>query len=280
MSTEAQSKARELAHALYPGPDWNAAHVEEGGQFHRVLVAENEAVMRMSRTPQAARHMQRRVDLVGSLRGQFSFRLPTALSQVWHGEEFSAVIQRYVPGAAHRPHTGDAVSLRRILDELASVDIRPLEGLLSPPFSFRGPWTAPKVVATMEALPPVLRAPAQRVLDTVATFAEVPATLVHGDLAGHNMRWIEGRLPGILDWDMAAAWDPALNTAYLALWHGEGFIEAIAPDPDVAWRARVWLGAMSLESVFDATLDPRKDIDALVGKIGPRLAMAATAAGN
>lgn len=278
MSIEAQSTVRELAHALYPGPDWNAAHMDEGGQFHRVLVAENEAVMRMSRTPQAARHMQRRVDLVGSLAGRFSFRLPTALSRVWHGAEFSAVIQRYVPGTAHRPRTGDAASLRRILDELASVDVRPLEDLLSRPFSFRGPWTAAKVAATMGALPPDLRAPARRVLGTVASFAQVPASLVHGDLAGHNMRWSEGRLLGVLDWDLAAAWDPALNTAYLALWHGEGFIEAIAPSPDVAWRARVWLGAMNLESVFDATLDPGKDIDALVRKIRPRLAMAARAA--
>ncbi|GAA5227169.1 phosphotransferase family protein [Paeniglutamicibacter antarcticus] len=280
MSTEALSKARELAHALYPGPDWNAAHVEEGGQFHRVLVANGEAVMRMSRTPQAARDMQRRVDLVDSLAGEFSFRLPTSLSRVWHGEGFSAVIQRFVPGAPHRPHAGDAASLRRILDELASVDVQPLGDLLAPQFSFRGPWTTPKVAATLDALPVDLRDGTQRVLDTIASFAEVPAALVHGDLAGHNMRWSDGKLHGILDWDMAAAWDPALNTAYLGLWHGEGFIEEIAPGPDVAWRARVWLGAMSLESVFDASLDQEKDLGALVGKIGPRLAMAATAAGS
>ena len=35
----------------------------------------------------------------------------------------------------------------------------------------------------------------------------IGAGLVHGDLAGHNMHWVDGQLIGILDWDYAALWD-------------------------------------------------------------------------
>lgn len=94
------------------------------------------------------------------------------------------------------------------------------------------------------------------------------------------MRWRQDRLLGGLDRDLAAAWDPALNTAYLVLWHGADGIEAIARSPEVAWRARIWLEAMSLESIFDVSLDPRRDLDALAERIRPRLAMAAQEAGD
>lgn len=280
MTREALPHEYELANALFPGPDWKAARVDEGGQFHLVLVARDQAVMRMSRTAEAAADMQRRVDLVQALSGTFSFQLPTALSQVWHGKDFSAVIQRYVPGAAHPPHTGDVVRLRSVLEELAAVDVRPLAALLAPPFSFRGPWTAQKIDATLKALPPDLVDAARRVLDTIPAFETVPASLVHGDLAGHNMRWHDGELHGVLDWDLAAAWDPALNTAYLAAWHGADVLDAIAPSQKEAWRARIWLGAMALESVFDASLNPNRDIGALIDKIGPRLVAAAAAAAH
>lgn len=234
--------------------------------------------MRMSRTPSAARDMQRRVDLIEALSGEFTFSLPTALSKVWHGEGFSAVIQGYVPGAAHPPHNGDPAALGDVLEELAAVDLGPIADLLAPPFSFRGPWTGPKIDATLAALSVDLRGAAALVLETIPDFASVPVSLVHGDLAGHNMRWSEGRLRGIIDWDLASAWDPALNTAYLSMWHGADFIDAIAPNPEEAWRARVWLGAMALESVYDASLNHGRDLGSLVEKIGPRLLAAADAA--
>ncbi|KAA0977628.1 aminoglycoside phosphotransferase family protein [Paeniglutamicibacter gangotriensis] len=278
MQREATTREIELATTLHPAADWNAAHVDTGGQFHEVLVAPGEAVMRMSRTPEAAAAMQRRVDLIQALEGQFSFLLPSALGRVWHDAGFSAVIQRYVPGAAHLPHAGDITALRGVLAELAAVDLGPLEGLLAPPFTFGGPWTPDKIESTLEVLPQNLAVAAQQVLDAVDSFAEVPASLVHGDLAGHNMRWREGKLLGVIDWDLAAAWDPALNTAYLASWHGHDFIEAIAPSAQEAWRARIWLGAMGLESVFDASLDPQRDLSSLISKIAPRLFRAAEVA--
>ncbi|MFJ6418489.1 phosphotransferase family protein [Paeniglutamicibacter sp. NPDC091659] len=268
-----------LAQSLYPGPAWESAHVNEGGQFHAVLVAENEAVLRISRTSAAGRQMQRRVDLVEALAPRLGFELPTALTPVWHGGDRSAVVQRYLPGSAHAPHMGDAAALRRLVEELAGIDVAPLAHLLAPPFAFNGPWTSAKTAATLRALPAGLVAEAELVLSTIAGFAAIPPALVHGDLAGHNVHWLESRLVGVLDWDLAAAWDPALNSAYLGLWHGEAMLDLIAPTAREAWRARVWLGAMSLESIYDVHLanDPTR-LEAMVFRVSGRIRRAAAAA--
>ncbi|MET0977918.1 MAG: aminoglycoside phosphotransferase family protein [Paeniglutamicibacter terrestris] len=278
MTRAAHPSEYELAASLLPGPDWKSARVEEGGQFHLVLIAPGEAVLRISRTPEAATDMQRRVDLVQALENSFTFELPTALSEVFHGNDFSAVVQRYIPGRAHSPHSGEASTLRGIIEELASVNLAKITGLLAEPFAFGGPWNEEKTQATLRLLPSGLANEAHLILQAVATFADVTPSLVHGDLAGHNLHWDDGALIGILDWDLAAAWDPALNTAYLSMWHGSALIEQLAPTPDEAWRARVWLGAMGLESLHDASLSPRRDLTTLLEKIQPRLLAAATAA--
>ncbi|GAA1499145.1 phosphotransferase family protein [Paeniglutamicibacter kerguelensis] len=268
-----------LAQSLHPGPAWESGHVNVGGQFHVVLVAENEAVLRISRTRAAALEMQRRVDLVEALAPRLGFELPTALTPVWHGNDCSAVVQRYVPGSAHAPHRGDAAALRRLVEELAGIDVAPLAGLLARPFAFNGPWTAVKTAATLRALPTELVADAELVLATIAGFASIPPALVHGDLAGHNVHWLDGRLVGVLDWDLAAAWDPALNSAYLGLWHGESMLDLMAPTAQEAWRARVWLGAMSLESIYNVGLanDPAQ-LEAMVARVAGRIRRAAAAA--
>ena len=268
-----------LAQSLYPGPAWEAGHVNVGGQFHVVLVAENEAVLRMSRTRDAASEMQRRVDLVEALSPLLGFGLPTALTPVWHGEDCSAVVQRYLPGSAHDPHTGDAAALRRLVEEFAGIDVAPLAHLLAQPFAFHGPWTAEKTAETLRALPTNLITDAELVLATIAGFAAITPALVHGDLAGHNVHWLGSRLVGVLDWDLSAAWDPALNSAYLGLWHGEAMLDLIAPTAHEAWRARVWLGAMSLESIYDVgrANDPAR-LEAMVSRVSGRIRRAAAAA--
>lgn len=264
---------------MYPGPAWQHARVEEGGQFHLVLVAAGQAVLRMSRTPEAASQLQRRVDLVEALAPQLGFELPTALTPVWHGDECSAVVQRFIPGTVHPPLQGDRFQLGSLVEELAGVDLEPLDGLLAPPFAFRGPWTEAKTEATLGLLPVSLAADALQVLATVASFSRIPPALVHGDLAGHNVHWLKGRLVGVLDWDLAAAWDLAPNSAYLGLWHGEELLDEIAPTPEEAWRARVWLGAMSLESIYDLSLGAhRSRVEAMVSKVAARIQRAAAAA--
>ena len=279
-----------LAEELFPGPDWAAGTVEEGGQSHLVLVARGEAVLRMARTREAAADLGRGSALVDALAPQLPYRLPRTLAPLWRAEGRAAVVQEYVPGAAHPPHHGDARVLAALVRDLAAVDVEPLRPLLAEPFAFRGAWTAEKTTAVLAALPSGLATDAATVLDAVREFADAadgwgpaapPGTagLVHGDLAGHNMHWAEGRVAGILDWDLAAAWDPALNAAYLGLWHGPDVLPSIARDAGEAARAAVWIGAIGLDALHDAL--QRRDnpnMGKLLRKIAPRIRRAAAAA--
>ncbi|MCO1339685.1 hypothetical protein BJH93_12405 [Kocuria polaris] len=292
-----------LAEHLHPGPDWRGGCVAEGGQFHLVLIAKGAAVLRMARDAAQAADLARRTALVDALAPVLPFALPRSLSGVWRAPDASAtaydagglpgwevpaaVVQEYIPGAAHEPNTGEAATLRGVLEALAGVDIAPIRHLLAPPFAYRGPWTESKIAATLEALrehapdEPTGAAAvvdAARVLAALREFAEVPGSLVHGDLAGHNMHWVGGRVAGILDWDLASAWDPALNVAYLAAWHGRGLVATLARDAEEDRRARIWDGAMRLEVVYNASLrtgDP--GWPKLMRRAVPRLEEAAAA---
>ncbi len=302
---------------------WADGVVEEGGQFHRVLVVPGQAVLRMTRGPQAAGLLPRRLALVEALSAQrLPLALPRALTEVTSNRAgTAAVVQDYLPGTAHPPHSGDVLVLRELCRLLAGVDVEPLRPHLAEPFAFRGPWTAEKTSAVgllpkvlgdrwpdwfRAALPESWVDTVEALTGTALRWTEDPVVepvLVHGDLAGHNMRWApvgspavrelldregpdvqrlglpgtelgedrgDGRdagpasasassasdwvLLGVLDWDLACCWDPALNAAYLSLWHGEEKLEGIARDAVEARRGRVWLGVMALESLYDASL--------------------------
>lgn len=87
-------------------------------------------------------------------------------------------------------------------------------------------------------LPADVQPYAQGRLDDALALPAVEPSLVPADLAGHKMRWSDDRrLSGIIDWDWAAAWDPAVDAARLA-WHGWATVKA-AVDAKTYQRARV-----------------------------------------
>ena len=149
------------------GADPRSGRVEESGQFHRVLVVPDVAVLRMTRLQEAgaapgsswsrrnspAAHLPRRMRLLEALAAQRPpFALPEPLTEVVCTREddeplTAAVLQRFVPGQAHPPHDGDPATLRWVLDALAAVDVTApeLAPQLSGPHDFRGPWTDERV---------------------------------------------------------------------------------------------------------------------------------------
>jgi aminoglycoside phosphotransferase (APT) family kinase protein len=83
----------------------------------------------------------------------------------------------------------------------------------------------------------------------------VPPRLVHGDLGGDNVHWsADGELLGVLDWDLAAPFDPAVDVACLAYTHGWAAIER-AVDARTVARARVWSGTFPIEQIVKVLLD-------------------------
>lgn len=280
MSRPATEAEINLGRALCPELSWEGGVVNEAGQFHTVLLANDQAVIRMARTEASSAQMPRSIRLHNLVAGQLPYRVPTACSAMLKFDGRNAVALSFIPGTAHAPHRGDPAVLRRIVQDLAAVDLQPLAADLAEPFAFRGRWNDGSRSRCLGYLSGQLRTAAESVFAQIAQLDQVPPSLVHGDLAGQNMHWSDGKLVGILDWDLACAWDPALNTAYLALWHGQDLVEQIAPDAEQARRARIWLGLMGLERLSDAlSRSDKPRLDKLMRKIGPRILRAAAAAG-
>lgn len=245
-----------LAERAYPGPRWASGRIADSGELHWVLVAPDEAVLRVTRSERAAAQLERGVRLAQALAPALPYRLPRPLAPIhWEGH-IGAVAQEFIPGAAHPPGSGDPAILSQICRDLAVVDVEPLRPLLAEPFAYQGPWTTGRVRALVDAVPVAMRGAVTAVLDGVHQMeadrqaGKIRTALVHGDLAGHNVHWSGGRVTGILDWDLASAWDTALNPAYLSLWHGIDLLPAIATDEAEANRATVWLGDLVAEVLY------------------------------
>lgn len=227
------------------------------------------------------------MELLSSLAPRLPWQTPVPLSGIDPGEtdaDGDAVVLAFVPGAAHPPHHGDPATLRCIRDAIAAVADEAWQGRVVTPYTSTPRWDTHSRETVLTVLPPGHRNAAESVWTTLEQFEEEPAVgLVHGDLAGHNMHWQGDSLVGVIDWDHAAVWDPAINLAHLALWHGLAVIKAAAPDPGFAARASVWVGHHALfrlrraaETVAAGDALPRWD--RLLRKTLPRLEHAAAAA--
>ena len=67
--------------------------------------------------------------------------------------------------------------------------------------------------------------------EVLRRFAELPPArgFVHGDLAPVTLRWHNGKISGILDWDFACAGDPALDETVFASYDWP-LIRRVRPD--------------------------------------------------
>ncbi|MGO3089246.1 MAG: phosphotransferase family protein [Galactobacter sp.] len=272
---------------LLPGHDWAGGHVEEGGDDHLVVIpgdAEPRAVLRMARRLEVATALPRRMALLNALAPHLTWQVPTPLTEVTQLSRTGtrAVGQRYVTGVQHPPHCCDVASLSRLLQELVSVPESAWRTHVEPAYAVHPRWDASRRDITRTLLPARNQPQAEAIWEALEAIEGEAVGLVHGDLAGDNMRWDGERVVGILDWDHAARWDPAINLAHLALWHGPDALAA-APDSRFAARAGVWMGHLALIRVHDAAQRQAagvalRRVDRLLRKTLPRLDVAAAAA--
>ena len=284
MAREPLREEIERAAALYPDADWVSGRVEESGKSNVVLIPGDpvpEVVFRMARTREEALAQPHEAALVDALAPHVPWLVPESRSAV---DAAGGIVQRFIPGAAHPLREGDPAMLGRIVADLGAVPCDAYEDLVGAPWDAEPEWTRARADAAIDALDPDVRESAAAVLAAVgeiedAAGSAVPQSLVHGDLAGRNMHWCDGELVGILDWDKASRWDPAINLAHLSLWHGQDVIDEAAPDEFFAARAHVWNGAFALTRVADAALRGGvKTWGRLLRKTQPRIMRAAEAA--
>ncbi|MEV6237908.1 phosphotransferase [Lentzea sp. NPDC051838] len=199
------------------------------GTFNDALVEPGEWVARFPRTDlDDARRRAQALRLIGQL------DLPFAVPQVLEDRldlplGQAHVIISYLPGEPSDTASDEAVL--EVLDALAAVELNDeLVALLDQPLHHAGGSRAQDTIT--ELVFPLLtddeRVQAKEVLQR---YGDLPAAtgFVHGDLAPVNLRWHNGKVSGIIDWDFACAGDPALDAAAFAN-YGWPLVKRVRPE--------------------------------------------------
>lgn len=332
-----------LCAGIFPQAVWVGGEMTEQGSAYRVAlsaagaadsgaeVEAERAVIRFGRSAAGGTDLARMGRLHPVLAAELAeagIAVPRPLGPVQQTDVGPAMAFSFVPGSTHPPvrgnpgefaHGGDdlavlTTALANLMMALLRVPVQDTAAQLAPIFSYRGPWTQAKVVTALGFVgehAPELMAAASAVLAAVLSqphgFGSAPG-LVHGDLAGENMHWNDAftTVTGVLDWDLASSWDPAINLMHLSLWHGQQVVEPVAmvlgqrgllpadgidsPALFVA-RVRYWSGVWAAENLWHAAdrqcqatagtvgVKPIKPaaLRRLFAKLGPRLTAGAAA---
>lgn len=240
----------EAACELLPAAEPDECRVFTDGQFHDVVLASGIGAVRVARDVGRAAELRRVATLCERLAAaDLPFAVPEPLGPVDEIVGRPALVTSWVPGCPAPRGSPRVAGARLLLEALAAVDVAALDGLLAPPHAYAGgeSWRTLLVGEVVPRLPRRLRDEARRRIDAAAALGTPTAGLVHGDLAGDNVRWDGDDVVGVLDWDLAAAWDPAVDAACLA-WHGWDTVRQVV-DRDTYRRAVVWYRVFGLEQI-------------------------------
>ncbi|MCE0766952.1 aminoglycoside phosphotransferase family protein [Pseudonocardia kujensis] len=247
----------EVARTLLPGLDPDGATTIPSGS-HDVVLLPGRAAVRIARSRPAAEALPRRTALLARLQDAgLPFAVPEPLTPVVTGRGWTAVAVSWLPGSYPSPEDGEPRTLRALLDALAAVDLGPLADVLDVPHAYAGRerWEGLMLDEAVPRLPPELRRSGRRRVREALALEPVPPVLVHGDLTGENLHCAaDGRVLGVLDWDLASPTDPAIDAACLAHWYGWPTLRR-AVDRATYDRARTWYATLSVEQIVKALLD-------------------------
>jgi aminoglycoside phosphotransferase (APT) family kinase protein len=231
-------KLLEIADALLPGRSLDDARIT-AGNLHHVVLLPGTAAVRVSKRPSSAQEMPRRMEVLREIaRAGLPFDVPEPLTSVtWFGER-TAVAVSWVDGEEQPEGQGDPDQIGRLLRAVREVAITPrLRELLYAPRD--NDWAELLAEEVIPHLPDRWRDECRRRLEAARDLEPVPDALVHGDLCGSNVHWSrDGQLAGVLDWDQAHLFDPAIDAALMA-WHGWDNVRK-AVDPETYRRARIY----------------------------------------
>ncbi|WP_431964765.1 phosphotransferase family protein [Actinacidiphila sp. bgisy160] len=232
------------------------------------------AAVRISKRPSAAEALPRRMELLRAVGAAgLPFAVPEPLTPVAVFDGRAAVAVSWIDGAALPEGEGDPEHIGKLLRDLREVPLA--AGLRQALATTREPsprgWAGILAEDVIPRLPVRWRDEGRRRLDNAMALDPVPDALVHGDLAGSNVHWSsDGKLIGVLDWDLALPFDPAIDAACMA-WHGWDTVRR-AVDHDTYRRARVWdqtFGIGHLIAVLPGK--PLSNVDSYVDHIVPWL---------
>jgi hypothetical protein len=188
------------------------------------------------------------------------FHVPRSTGPVVRTEQVTAVPTRRITGDPHPPGNGDPGPLRDLLDAVHALDPGCDSPALAVRHAFTGgaDWESVLRDQVVPLLPTVVRPEAGRRVDAVVSLPPVALRFGHGDLAGANVLWEDGKVSGVLDWDLATHEDPDEDLASLAWWHGWQLIDDIAPARELG-RAEAYRDLFPLQLIAFQVLNARED---------------------
>jgi Ser/Thr protein kinase RdoA (MazF antagonist) len=247
----------EIAEALVPDAPLGSASLAGQGNMHHVVLFPGVAAVRISKRPDAAAELPRRAKILRAVAAaDLPFAVPSPLTPVTTFGERAAVAISWIDGEPLPEGTGDPAAFSLLLEALRDFEVSPeLKAVLHTPRRYADGlgWADILSDEVIPRLPSQWREDVRRRLDTLLALEEVPARLVHGDLGGSNVHFgYDGKLTGVLDWDLAILSDPAIDAALVATWHGWDLLRA-AVDKETYQRAWAWNDAIEvghLHAVF------------------------------
>lgn len=249
------------------GVEW----VEHGSNTLAALVG--DVAVRIGRQPAAAAELRRTQALVDAL-PELPFHVPRSIGDDAEVDGYLAIAVERVPGSTSSPEQPDPGVLLELLEAIHGVALDPLREHLAVPRAFCGGdrWEEVLREGVIPLLPPDVRAGAVRRIDELAALDVPERVLNHGDLGASNIHWQDDRIVGVLDWDLAAADDPAEDVAGVAASFGIWDALPAAFDDDTIRRARVFQRSFPLQVVGFAVLQDRPAAE--VGRVARRAARA------
>lgn len=266
MSDRVPADLLEMADALVPGAPLGAARLARGG-IHDVVLLPGVAAVRISRRASGAEALPRRTELLRVIAAcGLPFAVPEPLTPVTMFGDRAAVAVSWIDGAGLRDGEGDPAKIGELLGALREFPVPPdLRAMLAVPRRYEGAdsWAGLLAEEVIPRFPEKWREEGRRRLEEAVALEPVPDSLVHGDLVGGNVHWSEdGKLVGVLDWDRAHLFDPAIDAAFMG-WHGWDTLRQ-AVDGDTYRRARVWertFGVNQLVAVLELGGKPMASAD-------------------
>ena len=204
--------------------------VDDGWDF-KILILDDEWVLRIPRTDLSAEELEKEIDLLPVLGSALPVAIPH-LEQISRQPLF--VVYRLIRGEPLREE--DPEGVRAFLHALHSFEV----GDLRVP---RPDW--PEIYrahaedwrrVVMPLLEADERTRGQALLQEIETLTAFVPALVHCDLGPSHLLCRDGRLVGVIDWGDAKIGDPAIDYAWLL----NGPFPAWDVDDELRRRARIY----------------------------------------
>lgn len=220
------------------------------GSAHIFINMGNQLSVRIAKTEKTGFMVARRTEVLRQLPTNLSFDVPRPITRAITRNGYTAVGYTWIKGEPRHPGLAPEKALATLVSEIRKIDTTSFAPYLDTAHTHWGGQDWEQTLRE-EVVPLLLKSNQKRahmVIDSVLALDPVEHTLIHGDLAGHNILWQGDKLAGVIDWDHATIADPAIDLATLGNWYGWKSLRRAASEAEIE-RAQVLSRLLALQAV-------------------------------